>query len=418
MDHPFLQFDPNDEGDAPCIPVLHSLWGYLCQIEPMKCLSWDLVVNLNQQTRLQPLITEPWSRLLYINRPLYRQLLMEFFSSYSFSFPSQNIYQNSFGLTFRWGGRWRRLSVAQFATRMGLYTEGELDTEVFDGLYDFEDEIEKATFWAEVAEGVYDPRRAKAIKLRYPLHRLIHRILFGTIIQRGDILGNVPTRDLFYLYCLIRGIHCNIAHCLAFFLTTNSGKQASSHICGGAYITQLADSYGLLTEENIASFTHVCDTPPLDMRTLSYMKIVEQTPVSQEELCAEQEGFNQCIDNFQAEQTRQYDLLHQIQDDHRRSFGGVLHLIIRLQHFISLTFLSRHGSTMAILRVAHKNVLGEVMMGKRAVLVRMMTRRTSLMFSLLHSLACPGGYLYFFGRFVHFAVRTNSVSLKFLLFGL
>ncbi|KAD5317466.1 hypothetical protein E3N88_17412 [Mikania micrantha] len=171
MDHLFLRFDPNDERDAPCIPVLHSLWGRRRQIEPMKCLSWDLVVNLNQQTRLQQLITEPW-----------------------------------------------KLSVAQFATRMGIYTEGELASEVFDGLHDFENEIEKATFWAEVAEGVYDPRRAKATKLRDPLHRFIHRIL-------------------------------------------------------------LADSFGLLTEENIASFTHVCDTSPLDMRTLRYMKIVEQTPV-------------------------------------------------------------------------------------------------------------------------------------------
>ncbi|KAD5507914.1 hypothetical protein E3N88_15617 [Mikania micrantha] len=278
MDHPFLHFDPNDERDASCIPMLYSLWGRRRQIEPMKCLSWDLVVNLNQQTRLHPLITEPWSRLFYINRPQYRELLMEFFASYSFSFPSQNVYRKRFGLTFRLGGRWRRFSVAQFATRMGLYTEGELDSEIFDELHDFEDKIEKAMFWAEVAEGVYDPRRAKATKLRDPLHRFIHRILVSTIMQRGDSLGNVPTRDLFYLYCLIRGIHCNIAHCLAYFLTTSSGKLASSHICGGAYITQLADSFGLLTEENIATFTHVCDTSPVDMRTLRYMQIVEQTP--------------------------------------------------------------------------------------------------------------------------------------------
>ncbi|KAL8218100.1 hypothetical protein R6Q57_021473 [Mikania cordata] len=105
MDHMFLQFDPNDERDAPCIPLLHSVWGRRRQIEPMKCLSWDLVINLNQQTRLQPLITEPWSRLLYINRPQYRKLLMEFFASYSFSFPSQNVYRKHFGLTFRLGGK-------------------------------------------------------------------------------------------------------------------------------------------------------------------------------------------------------------------------------------------------------------------------------------------------------------------------
>ncbi|KAD5507595.1 hypothetical protein E3N88_15298 [Mikania micrantha] len=212
----------------------------------------------------------------------------------------------------------------------------------------------------DFSRAVRDSDGAKATKLRDPLHRLIHRILVGTIHQRGDSLGNVPTRDLHYLYCLIRSIHCNIAHCLAYFLTTSSGKQASSHICGGAYITQLADSYGLLTKENIASFTHECDTPPLDMRTLRYMKLVEQTPVgmhlkgrdgriwdpvpkeneeeeeeeheeegptrrrahmvSQEELHAEQQRFNQRIDNFQAEQTRQYELLHQIQDDQRKSF--------------------------------------------------------------------------------------------------
>ncbi|KAL8251324.1 hypothetical protein R6Q59_035017 [Mikania micrantha] len=268
---------------------------------------------------------------------------MEFFASYTFSFPSHNIYQKRSGLTFRLGGRWRRISVAQFATQMGLYTEGELDMDVFDGLHDFEDEVEKATFWAEVAEGVYDPRRVMATKLHDPLHRLIHRILVGTILQRGDSLGNVPTRDLFYLYYLIRGIHCNIAHCLAYFLTTSSGKQVSSHICGGAYITQLADSYRLLTEENIASFTHVCDTPPLDMRTLRYMKLVEQTPVGmrlkgrdgriwdpvpkeneeEEEEHEEERGpedggpHGTGLGEFDY---GQYELLHQIQDDQRRSF--------------------------------------------------------------------------------------------------
>ncbi|KAL8245810.1 hypothetical protein R6Q59_007026 [Mikania micrantha] len=145
------------------------------------------------------------------------------------SFPSQNVYRKRFGLTFRLGGRWGRLSVAQFVTRMGLYNQGELDTEVFDGLHDFDDEIEKATFWAEVA-GVCDPRRAKATKIRDPLHMFIHRIL------------------------------------VAFFPTTSSGKQVSSHVCGGAYITQLADSIGLLIEENIASFTHIVKQTPVGMR--------------------------------------------------------------------------------------------------------------------------------------------------------
>ncbi|KAL8214099.1 hypothetical protein R6Q57_003548 [Mikania cordata] len=102
---------------------------------------------------------------------------MEFFASYPFSFPSQNVCQKRFGLTFRLGGRWRRLSAAQFATRMGLYTEGDLALEVFDGVHDFEDEIEKATFWSEVAKAVYDPQRAKYTKLHDPLHRFIHRVL-------------------------------------------------------------------------------------------------------------------------------------------------------------------------------------------------------------------------------------------------
>ncbi|KAL8260698.1 hypothetical protein R6Q59_028651 [Mikania micrantha] len=217
------------------------------------------------------------------------------------------------------GGGWRRLSFVQFATRMGLYTEGDLATGVFDGLHDSEDEIDKVTFWAEVAEGVYDPRRAKTTRLRDPLHWFVHQILLGTILQRGTSLGNVPTRDLFYLCCLIRGIHCNIVHCLGFFLTTSLGKQASSHICGGAYIIQLADSFGLLTEENIASFTHGADPS-------SNLDLWHRFPglhVSQEELRAEQERFNQRIDNFQAEQTIQFELLQQIQDDQRQSFEWI-----------------------------------------------------------------------------------------------
>ncbi|KAD5960662.1 hypothetical protein E3N88_12134 [Mikania micrantha] len=110
--------------------------------------------------------------------------------------------------------------------------------------------------------------------------------------------------------------------------------------------------------------------------------------VSQEELRAEQERFDQHIDNFQAEQTRQYDLLHQIQDDQRWSFEWLFALTSQQQYFISLTSLSLHGSIMDILLVVRRSVLEEVRMGKQAVLVRMMTRRTSLMFSLPNSLAC------------------------------
>ncbi|KAD4179712.1 hypothetical protein E3N88_28303 [Mikania micrantha] len=226
-------------------------------------------------------------------------------------------------------GRWRRLSVAQFATRMGLYTEGELASKVFDGLHDFEDEIEKAMFWAEVVEGVYVPDERS--------------------------LQNFATHVIGSFIGFWRRATFVEAHISSSWQT-------------------------LLTEENIANFTHVCNTSPLDMRTLRYMQIVEQTPVGmrlrgrdgriwdpvpEEQEDDEEEHYEEPVHeedapfgtgirgfdyrnpphgeyfNFdpvqgpdppsnmdlwhrfaglQAEQNRQYDLLHQIQDVQRQSF--------------------------------------------------------------------------------------------------
>jgi len=84
------------------------------------------------------------------------------------------------------------MSVAEFSLRMGLYTESELQTELFDGLHDFRNDFEKAWFWEELASGPY-ARTAKATKLRDPLHRFIHRVLVGTICLCGDSVGNVST---------------------------------------------------------------------------------------------------------------------------------------------------------------------------------------------------------------------------------
>ncbi|KAK1432117.1 hypothetical protein QVD17_09008 [Tagetes erecta] len=278
MDHEWLQFDSRDKHDRPCMPTLHLLWERRHQIECARYLDWSLVESLNQSGRMQPMMTPPWTRLFSIQHPQYTELIIEFFATFQFSFPSRDIYRKRHGVRFRLGGTWRKMSVAEFAQRMGLYTESELQTELFDGLHDFRSDFEKAGFWEEVASGPYAARTAKATKLRDPLHRFIHRVLVGTICLRGDSVGNVSTRDLFFLFCFIRRENINLGHCLANYLVTSSGKLPSSQICGGIYVTQMAESLGLLTPENVATLTLIYDTPALDLRTLRYMTLVVQTP--------------------------------------------------------------------------------------------------------------------------------------------
>ena len=67
MDHPFLQFDPNNEREALCIPKRDELWARRGQFGVPRWLDWEVMQELNQYDRLENMMSRPLINLVGCN---------------------------------------------------------------------------------------------------------------------------------------------------------------------------------------------------------------------------------------------------------------------------------------------------------------------------------------------------------------
>ena len=121
MDHSFLQFDPNNEREALCIPRRDALWRRRGQFGVPRRLDWDVMRDLNQFDRLENMISIPLARLVAIDRPIYLELTIEFFSTYAYEKPiaaRRPKFRYKERVTFRLGGRWHSWSVGRLGRRL------------------------------------------------------------------------------------------------------------------------------------------------------------------------------------------------------------------------------------------------------------------------------------------------------------
>ncbi|KAI3508580.1 hypothetical protein L1887_23588 [Cichorium endivia] len=130
--------------------------------------------------------------------------------------------------------------------------------------------------WAPLSNIIYEAGTSRESHLRDPLHRLMHRIVSTSIMQRegGE---KVSSDDMTFLWVLLdpsRFLH--LPYALATALATRStGASSSSPLTRGYFITRLARSYGILTAPVAASLTAI---PPsrTSARTLERMMFIEQ----------------------------------------------------------------------------------------------------------------------------------------------
>ncbi|GJU45948.1 hypothetical protein Tco_1203214 [Tanacetum coccineum] len=66
-----------------------------------------------------------WVNLFQINKPIFRELVREFFASFEFDASPCRYDPLHKGVTFRLGGVEREMSLLEFGWRVGLYNEGE-----------------------------------------------------------------------------------------------------------------------------------------------------------------------------------------------------------------------------------------------------------------------------------------------------
>ncbi|GJW10367.1 retrotransposon ORF1 [Tanacetum coccineum] len=158
------------------------------------------------------------------------------------------------GVTFRLGGVEREMPLLEFGWRVVLYSERESrDVVTISGLRNAE--TVNAThlthmFWPTIGDGGYNVRNIKAKSIRNPRIKLAHRCITMTITGRKETTNRVTKIDLFYLHCIFReGVICNIPYWLAKYLKSMRDK---SVIFEGMFVTRIARSFGLLTNELVS----------------------------------------------------------------------------------------------------------------------------------------------------------------------
>ncbi|GJT19568.1 hypothetical protein Tco_0878274 [Tanacetum coccineum] len=177
------------------------------------------------------------------------------------------------GVTFRLGGVEREMSLLEFRWRVGLYSEGESrDVATLSGLRNAE--TVNATrlthsFWPSIGDGMFNVGNTKAQSIRNPRIKLAHRCITMTITGRKETTNRVTEIDLFYLYCIFgEGVVCNIPYWLAKYLKSVKDK---SVIFGGMFVTRIARSFGLLTNEMVSVLNR--EPPPHVYRKTSLVKM-------------------------------------------------------------------------------------------------------------------------------------------------
>ncbi|KAI7734881.1 hypothetical protein M8C21_002735 [Ambrosia artemisiifolia] len=151
----------------------------------------------------------------------------------------------------RWGTQYS-ISVAQFAVRMGFYTDEETTQPIFTDSYRTVSVQEGwggidpgvlKSWWTTIGSFTYSGRSAGS-HIRDPVHRYLHRVISNTIQARYEGIEKVTQDDLLVLYCLLHPAEGNIAYILLRSLARKRAKAA--RICQGPYITMIARAFGIL----------------------------------------------------------------------------------------------------------------------------------------------------------------------------
>ncbi|PWA53697.1 retrotransposon Orf1 [Artemisia annua] len=212
--------------------------------------------------------------------PIYRELCVEFFSTYQFNEKSRD-YTDDKALTFRLGGSYHHCSVKEFGVRMGLYPQALADNNNFlrflkSGEVAPAKDFNYARFWSRIAQGRYDIRHLREMHISSPIHRILHKMISYSITSRSDT-SSVTKMDLWYLSNILnKDKHCNVAHCLASYLTEAAWNTRTSPIYGGHFVTRLAKSYPFFTNAFRIELTPEQPMTLIDQTSLIYMKVLHK----------------------------------------------------------------------------------------------------------------------------------------------
>ncbi|KAJ0644415.1 hypothetical protein HanRHA438_Chr16g0754041 [Helianthus annuus] len=215
-------------------------------------IDWDAIDAIGETARVRRFIPvdSPWHRLFDLaHTPSYRELLVEFISSFTFHPPG---------------------------------VPGEIETEVYTTGLVVVDRPTLLGFWQVIAGAnhwEHDKSKGRVSFIRDPLYRYMHHMLATSIAARGYNREWCTSTDLFFFYCLLYRRPCTLAYGLAQYYASTHHRQERGFLYGGSYVTVIARSLGLVLHQDPHLQTLPVMPTRMGFQSLWGMKLLKRFPV-------------------------------------------------------------------------------------------------------------------------------------------
>ncbi|KAL8244893.1 hypothetical protein R6Q59_011151 [Mikania micrantha] len=144
--------------------------------------------------------------------PQYRLITVEFLSTFRYrpqapDFQPQPGQPQQAEVSFRLCGAAYHLSLAEFGSVLGLYTEEETHMPIYTTAIHTADDAVVSAWWPRIGDDAF-VRSARVTRIRDPLIRYLHRCIASSVTGRGMSQEWCTSQDLFFLYCILSGRSC------------------------------------------------------------------------------------------------------------------------------------------------------------------------------------------------------------------
>ncbi|KAK1417157.1 hypothetical protein QVD17_26280 [Tagetes erecta] len=248
------------------------------EIYGMRTIDWGLMHEFGVVERLEELFDDDWRKVIDVPSQQYQEFVYEFFSTFRFDKKAE--LDTKKAVRFTLGGLKISWSIREFAWRSGLYTKSATQQVAFTESVRCISEPDAVgvtlrnlmEFWPTIGEDDYKPGIAST-KIRDPVIRYVHRVIGGTILGRFNGTDKVNELDLLILYCMMTHTRVNLAVLLLTYLARDRKK--AGKLCGGAYVTMLAEALGAFIPYQREELTSISPTVFISFDDLNQMNLVE-----------------------------------------------------------------------------------------------------------------------------------------------
>src|ERR1043165_9116028 len=152
-----------------------------------RTINWELMGVLDQHERMEEMLGPKWMAILKCDRPQYRELTVEFYSTFRYN---ADRFLEQHAVSFSLGRRLYEFSVPRFAVVAGIYTDKEVKASGFSRLLRGSYKKKRSSsiltrdlkeFWRTIAVGEFGNNVTES-RIRDPVIRFIHRILACTLV--------------------------------------------------------------------------------------------------------------------------------------------------------------------------------------------------------------------------------------------